>query len=250
MTGEGSKSLFTITFDSDTEASVDDEDMANLSNPPSPIKGASNTHPCRRLHGITPKQTQNDVSPSEPIIIVRVRQVKVNGVRLFFEGHQGANRLFTAKAKHSNSTTIPISLGAEIHLASPQTHVAFLEMKNDLADFTLIESGAHHKHCVVVQFSAARTIAEGQRRTHVTFLSDFTLPSPLDSIPLTSSVWGDRPPLNSIKNTVLASENGDTVITVLKTAKDRVEIDSRLKMDPLHVFGIGIAIFMGRRPTR
>jgi hypothetical protein len=250
MTTEGSKSLYTITFDSDPDPSLDDEDVADPSNPSSPIKGMPNRLPIRRLHGLPTRQPQNHITSTEPITIVRVRQVKVNGVRLVFEGYQGSNRLFTGKAKHFDSSTIPISRGSEIHLASPQTHIAFLVMKNDLADFTLIEGGPTQTHSLVVQFSASRTMAEGQRRTRLTFLADFTLPSPLDSVPATASVWGHRLPLNSIKNTVLANEDGEPLITVRKTAKDRIDLDSRLKLDPLHLFGIGIAIFVGRRPTR
>jgi hypothetical protein len=250
MTDEGSKSLFTITFDSDTETSLNDENANDQSSGLSPIKPFRDRHSIRRLHGICAKTPQNYITPTDPITIVRSRHVKVNGVRFCFAGYQSNNRLFSAKAKHFDSSTIPISTGSEIHLSCPGNHIGFLEMKNELADFTLVEVGVRQSHSLVVQFSASRIPQEGQRRTRLTFLADFSLPSPLDSVPLSPAVWGDRQPINSIKNTVLANENGEAMITVRKTGKDRIEIQSRLKIGSLQLFGIGIAIFLGRRPTR
>jgi hypothetical protein len=48
---------------------------------------------------------------------------------------------------------------------------------------------------------------------------------------------------------VLADDDGNVVIWAKKTGQNEVEVGVKARVDQLWLFGIGIAIFMGRPPT-
>jgi hypothetical protein len=101
-----------------------------------------------------------------------------------------------------------------------------------------------------VQFAAPRAPDDGARRTFLRFLTHSQWPSQLVSVPVAGFLNEIRFPIRSIKNTVLADDDGNAVIWAKKMGRNEVEIGVKVKVDPLWLFGIGIAVFMGRAPTR
>jgi hypothetical protein len=184
------------------------------------------------------------------LLFTRETSAKLNGTRIFFKAHDHERQLFLAKAKTLSPHTIPITADSEIHLRSRANYIAHLAVENDQTDFTLVEEG-NRVHFLVVQFAARRNPSEGARRTHLRFLCSCAgLPVKLVSLPLAEFAYELGFPMRSVKNTVLGDEEGHWHIALKKVGRDRAEIHSKVAVDPLWLFGIGIAVFLGKSPKR
>ena len=263
-------SLYTITFDSsdygtDTETSFSDshDESATRSQielhedePPKPIATPEPKNRTRRtVRNLTEDETKTAPKKAsggtEILHIYQEKKVKVNGVRLYFRAVFNGNQVFMAKARAIGSKTIPITRKHDIHTAKRKDYIACVQVENDATDFTLVELGERNRHLLSVQFGAAKTEKEGGRKTYVTFLGDASLPSRLTSIPVKSPMdYEGRVVQRSIKNAILADEEGNVVVMIRKQDKNAISVDAKLHMDQLWLFGIGIAAFMGKKPKR
>jgi hypothetical protein len=158
-------------------------------------------------------------------------------------------QLFLAKAKSLTARSIPITSDPKIQLRSASNYIASLVVENDQSDFTLVEKG-NRAHFLVVQFAAARLREEGVRRSHVRFLCNAGIPSQLVSLPLTEFLSEIGFPIRSVKNTVLGDDTRHWQIAIKKVARDSLEVRARVETDPLWLFAIGVAIFLGKAPAR
>jgi hypothetical protein len=240
--------LFTITFDSSSDGKEIPKGTPPVSLPGTPPRPrfayrnlgsdsvAQKTPPEKLIEGI------------ERLAIVRHTQVKVGRIRLFYSGSCGSSALFHAKAKASNGTSIPVTTGPDVHFSSPTDHIGCLRVDGAQTDFTLI-SNQSQRHLLVVQFAAPRAPDDGARRTFLRFIAQSQWPSQLASVPADWFLDEIRFPIRSVKNTVLADEAGNAVIWAKKTGQNEVEVSVKARVDPLWLFGIGIAVFMGRPPT-
>jgi hypothetical protein len=175
--------------------------------------------------------------------------MKLNGVRISFKASDYVQRFFLAKAKSSTAKLIPITNDSEIHLRSELNYIARLVVKNRRTHFTLVEK----RNCtrfLIVQFSAARFPKDGTRLSQIQFLCNSGLPSKLTSLPLSEFRYGIEFPKKSIKNTVFGDDQGNWHLYVRKTGSDSAEIQTKVAVDPLWLFAIGIAVFLGKPPKR
>ena len=104
---------------------------------------------------------------------------------------------------------------------------------------------------MVVKFTLPKDQLDGSRKMHVTFLGKTDVPSPLISLPISSvSGYEGRYMIYSIKNAVIVDvKNRTTIITIRKTGSKELQIDTHYDLPPLWLFGLGIASFLGKKPT-
>jgi hypothetical protein len=241
--------LFTITFD----VSSDGEEIPEEKPPAAPPAPA--WRPRFAYRDLGSESVPRNKPPEKPIggverlAIVRHTQVKVGRTRLLYAGSRDSAPLFHAKAKASGGKSIPITVGPDVHFSAPADHVGCLRVESARTDFTLVSNQPQQRHLLVVQFAAPRTPDNGARRTFLRFYTNSQWPSQLASVPVAGFLNELRFPIRSIKNTVFADDDGNAVIWARKTGRNEVEIGVKAKMDPLWLFGIGIAVFMGRPPT-
>jgi hypothetical protein len=250
-------SLFTITFD-ESNSSDSSGDIQiwppPVSNRPRSARPLSPLKP-----GFTYRNLSSHPSRSVPLQLssefvnrIEVRRdtaAKLNGPCVFFKGLDCQKQLFLAKAKFGKLKSIPITRDSEIHLRSESNYVARLVVENDQTDFTLVDS-SNRGHVLVVQFAAPRLGGEGARRVHVRFLCNTGLAQTLVSLPLTRFVSEIGFPIRSVKNTVIGDDTGMWQFAVRKSDRDSAEVRARVAVDPLWLFAIGIAVFLGKRPMR
>ena len=264
-------SLYTITFDSsdygtDTETSFSDSNedesvtrsqiVLQTDEPPKPImtpdpKGRTR-RTVRNLADDDVKAPPRKASGGTEILqIFKEKKVGVNGIRFYFRGVCDGNQVFMAKAKAIGTKFVPITRKHDIHAAKKKDYIACVQIENDCTDFTLVELGERNRHLLSVQFGAAKTEKDGDRKTYITILGDSNLPPRLSSTSIKKlAEFEGREVQPSVKNAVLADEDGNVVLMIRKKDKDAISVDAKLHMDQLWLFAIGIAAFMGKKPKR
>lgn len=107
------------------------------------------------------------------------------------------------------------------------------------------------KHIMVIKFTIPRDHFDGTRKVHIALLTKTDVPSPLVSLPVTSiSGYEGRYMIYSIKNSIIVDEKTKTpIITIRKTGSKELEIDTHFDLPPLWLFGLGIASFLGKKPS-
>ncbi|OHS93262.1 hypothetical protein TRFO_40417 [Tritrichomonas foetus] len=273
-------SLFNISFDTDSDSKSDSkrnndaikkipnqtpkpktEENKSVSNSDQNMSKKSPRTPTRTVRYVT-KEDEILSTPKKPvplapdglitIKIVREKRTKIGGTRLYFTGYQNSDHLYLAKAKKQNSKLIPITDSNKIHLRNKERSLAMLEMDNENSDFLLYENGPVKHHLMVVKFNAPKLEFDGMRKMHITFIGHTDLPSPVVSLPLTSvAPYEGRYMMYSIKNAVLVDDSTKTpIITIRKTKSKQLEIDTHFDIPKLWLFGLGIASFLGKKPTK
>lgn len=231
------------------------------------------------------KSLKNLSSDLFTLRIVRSEKTHVYGTRYFFHcfstnasltrnssnlsnsseilPESAVKHLYMSKAKSPTSKIIPIGASDTIHLRDSRP-LAYLQVENDNSTFTLIKNtkgnretnniqdSSSSQNLMVVKIAPPRTPEDGDRRITVLFLGLVEIPSRLVSLPLTTiSAFEGRYMQYSIKNAILADEKTRTpIITIRKTDVNDIEIDTHYNIDPLYLFGLGICIFFGKKPTK
>ena len=179
---------------------------------------------------------------------------KANGTRVYFTyTSTTSSKSYIAKAKFESSSLIPICVGEEIHLSAPEFD-AKLNSSNSQSSFTLIAND--DVPILTIQFSLARTIFDGARRMSLFIFpndeQDNKIPLPLDlSSKNTTAMpqFGSLYRMTSVKNAFLGPISDDIcLISIRKTEKDELKIDSVLDLSDLQIFAIAIASFLGKTP--
>jgi hypothetical protein len=187
--------------------------------------------------------------PIRQILFLRKKIPKVNGVRTFFRAYQDNQQLFLAKAKSPESRSIPITNECRIHLRSKSNHIAGVTVDSNRTDFTVVDT-QNRGHVLGIKFAAPRVSEEGSRGIHLRFLRNCGMPSNLASLPLTECAQELSFPIKSVKNAILGDEDRNWQIAIRRISRESVEVRAKVDIDPICLFGIGIAIFLGKPPTR
>lgn len=250
-------SLYTITFDStDTESSdaapniSDESESEDLPSLVSPQKKPKVFRSMRIIMDAAemPKTQSKEKPLVTNIEVVREKKVKVNGTRIFFKAFHNNKQIFLAKAKHAGSKQIPITSDTEIHLKNQNMYDVMTE--NNSTDFTLVDR-ATQEHLLWIQFGA-KTQSDELRKMFVTFLAACNIPKKLTSVPMKRKIKDIEGKMckASVKNSLLEDENGNEVMTIRKVAKNRLNIEIVTGAEAIWLFAIGIAAFLGRKPTQ
>ena len=186
--------------------------------------------------------------------ITRKKVLKANGTRLFFSYTTSrSSEIYIAKAKHDFSEEIPICSGDTIHLSSSSFDGKLIS-KEGRSRFSLVNMAGIP--ILDVSFNIARTKYDGARRMAVylypTESTEEKIPLPLS---LTSKPTTSLPQFESlfrkisVKNAFLGIDDDDEdrcFISIRKTAKNEIKVDSILKLPDIQIFALAIASFLGK----
>jgi hypothetical protein len=184
--------------------------------------------------------------------IKRERANKINGRRTYFKySEENRETRFIAKAKFETSEEIPINKGDTIHLSSPNFYAKLL-IKNHRSLFSL-HVGDNETPIEDIQFMLSRAATEGPRRMSVFIYPDDAKGT--NELTLESKHAADMPDFGklyrvvSIKNAILGPVGEEeNLISIRKTSEDTLEIDTKLDIESIQLFALGIASFLGRIP--
>lgn len=160
--------------------------------------------------------------------------------QLSINNNNNSNLSFKSSEEITNTSPNNVNSTSVFHLSSINSNAA-----------SNLSTPVAPRHLMVVKFTLPKDQLDGSRKMHVTFLGKTDVPSPLISLPISSvSGYEGRYMIYSIKNAVIVDvKNRTTIITIRKTGSKELQIDTHYDLPPLWLFGLGIASFLGKKPT-
>lgn len=182
------------------------------------------------------------------VTIKRKKVRKITGNRLYFKCIVDDQILYSAKAKSNVCDKIVISQGNEVHLSDTYFD-SLITTEDNNSKFSLF-SNEKGKTLFSLSFELPHAEINGDRKMRLFIFYPEDVPSPLVSSSVADTPdFGGMYRIFSIKNAILTNEQESTqYISIRKTAKDTLVVDSIIDLEPIYLFSIGICAFMGRKP--
>lgn len=255
-------SLFSITFSSSEtgEDYSDEQNNSSVLNDPIPLPSPIRT-PKRTIKTYR-DMTSNDQTAMQSVrscekprsgkILMKIKRqskTKLNGTRLYFAGFCNNEQCYLSKAKSITCSQIPITHEKEIHLRNKTSDGLLINSNN--CDFILQKNGENQNELLRIHFYIPHSRDESDRLMEIQFMDHANHISKIESLEIIDHTLLGDDAVKSVKNAILGIRSENTpLIVIKKVSKDELIINSYLRLPTLILFSLGVASFIGKKPTK
>lgn len=200
----------------------------------------------------TPTTPITEHSASQIYLLERTTSFGLKGRTTTFRFTENSAHKYSAKTKGSSPTSVTISSHEESHLSATSDFV--LLIANDSKDFSLRIGSENGQELMTVRFASPKA----NQITRIIFVSFFRemegVPESIRSKQPTKSEDGKiihdfegKFAHESVKNTVLWDvQKQVNLVFFKKTGKNAFEVESRLPLEPVYLFGIALSCSLSK----
>lgn len=230
----------------DTEATVPVEPAPAITVPiPSPKREAP-----------TPAPPQQKIYEKVSYVLRRIKTRNLRGRRIHFQLLLDGVPQLCTKLKSDSPEVVLIAKGETMHFSDAEFAGAML-VRADLCTFSIRHKSQFGEELATVAFT--RNYHTDQKSPRSMRVSTYKCPESIERKwtsrqPVQGPLgqwnldFGDRSIVSSIKNAILIDSNDTAICALMKSGSGELTIEIYKDVDPLIVFGIGVASFLCKLP--